>query len=284
MKDAPAFDFYTQRWLAGTMGMTAAERGAYVNLLCHQWEDNGLPAHDRKRLLSMAGCTGKVLMAVLLKFPFSDDGMRRNPRLEVIRKEQRKRIAAAREKSAKMHAARYGGAAASTAASTAGEEHKRATKAALPSPLTTHPVLLEKEPKGAWPRRVPPDPEVWRSYCATFQPAWRPADVDAALDHYTAVGWQMRGGPVKDWKACARNCYRRRHHTGSPGLKPGAGTGPATAKEFMDDIARHRAETPKVEPADRPGADDFKAAKETLKPGKTEQENAEDAEQMERNG
>lgn len=38
---------------------------------------------------------------------------------------------------------------------------------------------------------------------------WNKADAEMAFDHYQANGWKVGGkAPVKDWKACARNCKR----------------------------------------------------------------------------
>jgi hypothetical protein len=39
---------------------------------------------------------------------------------------------------------------------------------------------------------------------------WRQADAESAFDYYQSNGWKVGGkAPVKDWKACARNCQRR---------------------------------------------------------------------------
>lgn len=92
-RDAPAFDFYPERWLVGVAGMSDAEQISYLRLLCHQWllGDAGLPP-DLPALKRLAGGKG-VTPAVLAKLPPSADGKRRNKRLEVIRAEQRERIA-----------------------------------------------------------------------------------------------------------------------------------------------------------------------------------------------
>lgn len=105
MKDAPAFDFYPERWLAGVAALTDPEQAVYLRLLCHAWLNDGLP-QDLKVINRMAGA--KVSPSVLAKFPVGDDGFRRNAKLEEIRASQRNRIATAKAKSAKMHSARYG--------------------------------------------------------------------------------------------------------------------------------------------------------------------------------
>ncbi len=110
VRDAPAFDFYPERWLVGVAGMSDAEQLTYLRLLCHQWLLQGLPA-DLPALKRLGGGKG-VTPAVLAKLPLQADGKRRNARLETIREEQRERIAKSREKIAHMNAARAAGRAA----------------------------------------------------------------------------------------------------------------------------------------------------------------------------
>jgi hypothetical protein len=107
-RDAPAFDFYPERWLVGVAGMSDAEQLSYLRLLCHQWllGDAGLPA-DAPALKRLAG--KGVTEAVLAKVPLHADGRRRNARLEIIRGEQRERISKAAEKGRKMAAGRWAG-------------------------------------------------------------------------------------------------------------------------------------------------------------------------------
>lgn len=91
-KDAPAFDFYPERWLVGVAALSDLEQLAYLRLLCHEWlaGDLGLP-DDLAALRRLAG--KGVTPALLEKFPVGTDGKRRNPRLEIVRAEQRARIA-----------------------------------------------------------------------------------------------------------------------------------------------------------------------------------------------
>lgn len=47
----------------------------------------------------------------------------------------------------------------------------------------------------------------WVSYGSEI--GWNKADAEMAFDHYQANGWKVGGkAPVKDWRACARNCFR----------------------------------------------------------------------------
>lgn len=90
MTDAPAFDFYPERFWFAVEGWTDAEIVRYWRLLGQQWMRDGLPA-DLKELASLA--RGRLTDRLLAKFPISDDGKRRNSFLETLRAEQRKRIA-----------------------------------------------------------------------------------------------------------------------------------------------------------------------------------------------
>jgi hypothetical protein len=140
MNDAPAFDFYPERWLVGVAGMTDAEQLAYLRLLCHQWLMDGLPA-DFAALKRLAG--RGVTEAVLSKLPVGEDGRRRNRRLEIIRGEQRQRIAKAQEKGRKMAAGRWSKGTQGDACSNAQAllKHEPSMPQAMHKecpPLTTH--------------------------------------------------------------------------------------------------------------------------------------------------
>lgn len=106
MKDAPAFDFYPERWTQGTRAMSKEERSDFLDLLCYQWCDDGLPP-DLVSLNRICGCTKRhsVSERVISKFPVSIDGKRRNARLEEIRENQRLRIQKSADRIAKMNAA-----------------------------------------------------------------------------------------------------------------------------------------------------------------------------------
>jgi len=80
MKSSPAFQFYPDDFIGGTVGMTAAEVGAYIRLLCFAWGNGFIPS-DSCALKRVAGIT--VSESVLSKFT---DG--KNPRMEEERNKQ----------------------------------------------------------------------------------------------------------------------------------------------------------------------------------------------------
>lgn len=82
---APAFQFYADDFLAGTMEMSQAEVGAYIRLLCHQWNRGSIPVEAEKQQ-RLAG--GSVSVDVLAKFPADESGLLKNKRMESERQKQ----------------------------------------------------------------------------------------------------------------------------------------------------------------------------------------------------
>lgn len=80
----PAFQFYADDFIGGTVDMKAEEVGAYIRLLCHQWTRGGL-VNDLSRLVIVTGCNEATTSHVLTKFEPCNDGLLRNIRLEVVR-------------------------------------------------------------------------------------------------------------------------------------------------------------------------------------------------------
>ena len=86
---APAFQFYADDFLAGTMTMTNEERGAYISLLCLQWSKGFVTELDIQRIcLGMPTHCQGICQG---KFEVGEDGHYRNKRLEVERAKQKER-------------------------------------------------------------------------------------------------------------------------------------------------------------------------------------------------
>lgn len=80
MRKPPAFQFYVDNFIEGTIHFTPHEIGVYVRLLCYQWSNGKIPK-DKSVLKRIAG--GEVSKAVLTKFPRG-----KNRRLEAERQKQ----------------------------------------------------------------------------------------------------------------------------------------------------------------------------------------------------
>ncbi len=77
----PAFQFYVDDFIGGTVALTTVEVGAYIRLLCYQWGTGAIPS-DQESLTLIAGAivSGKVIA----KFPNG-----KNRRLEMERRKQK---------------------------------------------------------------------------------------------------------------------------------------------------------------------------------------------------
>lgn len=85
-RKAPAFQFYADDFLAGTITMTNEERGAYIALLCLQWSKGSLTENDFQRVcIGMPPHSQRICQD---KFQIDADGNYRNKRLEAEREKQ----------------------------------------------------------------------------------------------------------------------------------------------------------------------------------------------------
>ena len=84
-RKAPAFQLYTDDFLAGTLEMSQEEVGQFIRLLCHQWNRGWIPVETEKQQRLTGGC---VSVEVLVKFRLCEDGFLRNERLESVRTER----------------------------------------------------------------------------------------------------------------------------------------------------------------------------------------------------
>ncbi len=229
-KDAPAFDFFPERWLSGVAMFSDAEQLSYLRLLCHQWIMGGLP--DNVTALKRLAGKG-VTPELLRKFPVGDDGQRRNARLEIVRAEQRERIIKRRLGSALTNAARYGFDSLSDEdkalvlaspkgrqflATTLGSEvGSEVAKTSLTPrhhpPPTTHPISSpHTQSAGAYDPGFWPDPREYPALSVVEQWAdasQTPAECAAKWHaERVAEGWQTRNSkPLNPDLGALRNLF-----------------------------------------------------------------------------
>lgn len=89
MAKDPAFLFYPNDWLGGTLGMTFEEKGAYMELLMLQFNRG----HMTKDMIGQT--VGHLWVKLEDKFRMDEDGLWYNERLE-LEKEKRKRFVSSR--------------------------------------------------------------------------------------------------------------------------------------------------------------------------------------------
>jgi hypothetical protein len=81
------FPLYPDDWLGGTMTMTAAERGVYIDLLCASWSKGGPLTYEEA--LAAGRQESEIVRSVLdKKFHRNPDGTLQNNRLEQERKQK----------------------------------------------------------------------------------------------------------------------------------------------------------------------------------------------------
>lgn len=88
----PYFPFYPGEWLRSptVLGMSLEEQGAYLRLLCWQWEDGFIDPEDMSLLLGVPQDTIDEWMrrrAWKRAFEMGSDGMLRNERLDLERQQ-----------------------------------------------------------------------------------------------------------------------------------------------------------------------------------------------------
>lgn len=89
MAKDPAFLFYPNDWIGGTMGMTFEEKGAYVELLMLQFNRGHMTKHMTERTV------GQLWVKIEDKFRMDKQGLYYNERLD-IEKEKRKKFTESR--------------------------------------------------------------------------------------------------------------------------------------------------------------------------------------------
>jgi uncharacterized protein YdaU (DUF1376 family) len=108
MAESPAFQFYPGDFMRSTSMWDAIAVGVYIQLLCLQWDQGGIP-NDLEKLERAVGKEVREVWEIVgPKFKAGKDGILRNQRLELVRKNQdeyRARIGKARRKAA---SARWG--------------------------------------------------------------------------------------------------------------------------------------------------------------------------------
>lgn len=201
-KDAPAFDFYPERWLSGVAMFSDAEQLAFLRLLCHQWLEGGLP--DNAATLKRLGGKGTTT-ALLAKFPQGEDGQRRNARLETIRSEQRARIAKKSEQRKLAADARWSKERMQKPCGTdavASPPHMRndmqTDAGAMPTTHHPPPTHIKPHTPGAGERGVWPDPSEYPTVETVRQWAESVLAPAACAEKWhaerTAEGWMNKHG------------------------------------------------------------------------------------------
>ena len=143
---APAFQFYADDFLAGTMTMTNEERGAYISLLCLQWSKGFVTELDIQRMCH--GMPTHCQSICQSKFVLEDDGHYRNKRLEKERTKQKERSEKQRD-IANLRWNKHANALPEDMPDDAKEYAESVPETCFPSPSPI-PIIHTPTPKSQW--------------------------------------------------------------------------------------------------------------------------------------
>jgi uncharacterized protein YdaU (DUF1376 family) len=199
--DKQWYPFYHDLFNRSTAGWAADRVGAYILLLNHQWQNDGIPT-DKDELLFIAKCTPETLDKVLLKFSQEKNGKLYNKKMEIVRKEQIEKY----EKRA--NAGKQGGIAKYQNLSNAKAMLKQNVSKSLPLKNKNKSIInntvREVFTKPTWnevgnyifkhliDKNLTPDKIKVQ------------AEANSFVDYYESKGWLVGKTPMKNWQAAAR--------------------------------------------------------------------------------
>lgn len=248
MAKDPAFLFYSADFFMGTIGMTDAQVGQYIRLMCLQHQQGHLPESIIK---SVAG--NKPDAVLLSKFIQDEDGNYYNKRLEE-ETEKRNNYTQSRRKNARSKKSdddtradaqeeqsdsKKDGDGRSICEAYAkhmpkhmeneNENENIYISPSLGNQDSNESMTVKKQP--AQKRFKPPDLEQVMQYCRERN---NRVDPEKFINHYTSNGWKVGRNPMKDWKAAVRNWEKndgqQRDQLGGPaGSDRGVHTYPSEA-------------------------------------------------------
>lgn len=186
MTENPAFLFYSNDFLEGTLILPMEDRGKYITLLCY------MHAHGRLREDVVKQLTGKMSAKLRSKFNVDEHGLWYNKRLEKeIR--NRQKFVYTRQQNGVL----------------GGRPKRRKREAGVEQPL-----LFEELTNAVFETRlpdvngIPPGPEEVKKCFVKHRLSHEAAEFETLkfMAHYTGTGWKTNTGiTIKDWKAAVRN-------------------------------------------------------------------------------
>lgn len=188
-RKAPAFQFYADDFLAGTITMTNEERGAYIALLCIQWSKGSLSENDFQRVcIGMPPHSHRICQD---KFQTDSDGNYRNKRLEAEREKQEQY----RKKQTDNANKRWVGNA--TAYPTALPADMPNVCSPSPTPSPNKEKSIASEPQRS--RFAPPTIKEVEDRCLEI--GLPISEASKFVNYYESKGWIVGRSKMKSWKA-----------------------------------------------------------------------------------
>ena len=182
----PAFQFYADDFIGGTITMNHQERGLYILLLCLQWTQGKVTGDDIARLSS--GMAQPLVSHVISKFEEVEPGVFQNARMEAERDKQTK-FRANRSESGKAGADR--------------RWHSHSTAIVLPLANDSSPSPSPSPINTKTGRFAPPSSEELKFYAAKI--GLPDSEASAFFNYYESNGWKVGKNPMRKWESAMIN-------------------------------------------------------------------------------
>jgi uncharacterized protein YdaU (DUF1376 family) len=266
---APFFKFFPTDFIASTVAMSAEEVGAFIRLLCYQWENGAIP-DDAEKLARISGCSGNAIASVLHKFCIRSASGLQSARME----EERASMIEHAEKKRANAFKRWAGEG-KTAPKDAKPMQNECSRNAIASGLhmqnaclpearsqnkedthtpRTHEAgngveleqrsasatVSEEEPRSVGSREIPDWPSVKNVADAIGLPEWR---ARLWFDEMEAVGWVHKAQPVRKWRPLLTTVRTYWEADGRPS-QPTARNGSTRQTQREKEAALHRQKGP----------------------------------------
>lgn len=216
MAKDPAFLFYSADFYMGTVGMTDAQVGQYIRLMCLQHQQGHLSHELVKTVVG-----SKMDPSVLAKFVQDENGMYYNARLEA-ETNRRNEYTKSRRNNARSkkhmgeHMDEHMGEHSVSEANTHMHKH-------METETETETVNINTrggaggDAKSGRTKFTPPSVDEVAAY---MQERGMKPEAERFIDHYTANGWKVGRNPMKDWKSAVRNWGRNAFDRNKPQEEP----------------------------------------------------------------
>ena len=215
MEKSPAFQFYVQDFLVGVRHMNTEETGAYILLLCEQWEEGHIKK-DAAFLKKIAKISIKKLQNVLEKFIEVDKGIYKNIRLEKEREKQmdrRNKLAENGRKGGRPSMKENQMVIFEKPKGLANQNQKERLSSSSSSSFSdtnvSHRIPKVKKSVIGKSFEAPELKEIAEYFSEQTQNRWTEKEIkmqsNKFFNYYTSNGWKVGKNAMKDWRATARN-------------------------------------------------------------------------------
>jgi uncharacterized protein YdaU (DUF1376 family) len=215
----PFIPLYYGDFLSGTMSFGAEEVGAYLLLLCQQWQSGGIE-NDPSAIERIARCEYGKLRRVLAKFDIKGS-MLVNLRCDVVRNERQRYMEAKRRAGEAGADARWHGDGITNGTPNGKTMRMPCISSSSSSSSSQSPSEKRREEGKAPPSRnlqnEPPTFEECVELCAGI--GMRQTDLQAFFDHYDSQGWRKSNGQAATNLRSLMSAWKNKQQQFAPAKK-----------------------------------------------------------------